>query len=123
MARTATRHRWTRVNGPTRAWPPNAPIRAWNAPIRASGPNRPTRGCGSSTTAGTDRVTATLTVRAATPADEAGVAAIHDAAWGGPIVVGHDSLYDLTTLPTLVAVDADGAVVGALAYRTDGHGF
>ena len=57
-----------------------------------------------------------LTVRAATPADGPAVAAIHDDAWGGPVVVGHGVRYDLPMLPTLVAVDRGGAVVGALAY-------
>jgi N-acetylglutamate synthase-like GNAT family acetyltransferase len=64
----------------------------------------------------------TVRVRSATPEDADGVAAIHDVAWGGPLVAGHDTLFDLTTLPTLVALDADGALVGALAYRLEADG-
>jgi GNAT superfamily N-acetyltransferase len=37
-------------------------------------------------------------------------------------VVVHDGRYDLRTLPTLVAVDGAGAVVGALVYRVDAEG-
>lgn len=46
--------------------------------------------------------------------------AIHDVTWGGPVVVGHGVAYDLRTLPTLVAVDAAGNVLGALAYHVGG---
>jgi GNAT superfamily N-acetyltransferase len=63
-----------------------------------------------------------LTVRAALPSDADGVAAIHDAIWGGPTVAGHDTVHDLRALPTLVAVDGQGAVVGALAYLVDADG-
>jgi hypothetical protein len=35
-------------------------------------------------------------------------------------VVGHGVAYDLRTLPTLVAVDAAGSVLGALAYHVGG---
>jgi GNAT superfamily N-acetyltransferase len=61
-----------------------------------------------------------LTVRRATAEDRAAVDAIHDATWGGPTVVGHGVAYDLRTLPTLVAVDAAGTVLGALAYHVGG---
>jgi GNAT superfamily N-acetyltransferase len=61
-----------------------------------------------------------LSVRPATPDDRDAVDTIHDSTWGGPIVVGHGVSYDLRTLPTLVAVDAAGAVVGALAYHIAG---
>ncbi len=61
-----------------------------------------------------------LTVRKATAEDRDAVAAIHDATWGGPIVVGHGVSYDLRLLPTLVAVDAGGSVLGALAYHVGG---
>jgi ribosomal protein S18 acetylase RimI-like enzyme len=57
-----------------------------------------------------------LTVREATPADGPAVAAIHRDVWNGPVVVGHGVRYDLTMLPTLVAVDPAGAVTGVLAY-------
>lgn len=46
--------------------------------------------------------------------------AIHDTTWGGPVVVGHGVAYDLRTLPTLVAVDGAGTVLGALAYHVGG---
>jgi ribosomal protein S18 acetylase RimI-like enzyme len=61
-------------------------------------------------------------VRAATPDDARAVAALHDTVWGGPFVAGHDTLTDLTKLPTLVAFDGTGRIVGALTYRagTDG---
>jgi len=58
-------------------------------------------------------------VRAATSADRAAVGELHTGAWGGSVVVGHDVVYDLTILPTLVAVHA-GVVTGALAYHVDG---
>jgi ribosomal protein S18 acetylase RimI-like enzyme len=61
-----------------------------------------------------------LTVRRATDEDRAAVDAIHDVTWGGPVVVGHGVAYDLRTLPTLVAVDAAGNVLGALAYHVGG---
>jgi ribosomal protein S18 acetylase RimI-like enzyme len=61
-----------------------------------------------------------LTVRRATAEDRAAVDAIHDTTWGGPIVVGHGVAYDLRTLPTLVAVDGAGTVLGALAYHVGG---
>jgi GNAT superfamily N-acetyltransferase len=63
---------------------------------------------------------ADVIVRPAMPADRPLVAALHDDAWGGPVVVGHGVRYDLTTLATLVAVDAIGTVRGALAYAVDG---
>ena len=56
------------------------------------------------------------------PAERAAVDALHEREWGGPYVVGHDTRYDLRTLPTLVAVDGAGAVVGALAHRADADG-
>jgi ribosomal protein S18 acetylase RimI-like enzyme len=59
------------------------------------------------------------TVRPAAPEDAEAVAAIHAASWGGSLVVGHGVAYDLTTLPTLVAV-AGQRVVGALTYHVDG---
>jgi N-acetylglutamate synthase-like GNAT family acetyltransferase len=61
-----------------------------------------------------------LTVRRAVAQDREAVDAIHEVTWGGPIVVGHGVSYDLRLLPTLVAVDAAGAVLGALAYHIGG---
>jgi N-acetylglutamate synthase-like GNAT family acetyltransferase len=61
-----------------------------------------------------------LTVRRATAEDREAVDAIHDVTWGGPLVVGHGVSYDLRLLPTLVAVDATGTVLGALAYHIGG---
>jgi len=61
-------------------------------------------------------------VRAVTPADRSAVDALHDREWGGPYVIAHDVRYDLRELPTLVAVDAAGAVRGALAWHLDGRG-
>jgi GNAT superfamily N-acetyltransferase len=61
-------------------------------------------------------------VRAARDDERAGVDALHEREWGGPYVVVHDSRYDLRTLPTLVAVDGAGAVVGALVHRVDADG-
>jgi ribosomal protein S18 acetylase RimI-like enzyme len=58
-----------------------------------------------------------LTVRVATPNDQAAIAAIHEAIWDGSIVVGHGTVFDLRTLATLVAVDEADRVVGALAYQ------
>jgi GNAT superfamily N-acetyltransferase len=53
------------------------------------------------------------TVRMASPGEAAG---LHQASWGGDLVVGHGTAYQLSTLPTLVAVDSAGAVVGALTW-------
>ncbi|MET7749548.1 GNAT family N-acetyltransferase [Micromonospora sp. NPDC005367] len=58
----------------------------------------------------------------AEPGDRAEVDTLHEREWGGPYVIAHDTRYDLRTLPTLVAVDGAGAVVGALAYRCDAEG-
>ncbi|MFC3505145.1 GNAT family N-acetyltransferase [Micromonospora krabiensis] len=63
-----------------------------------------------------------ITVRVAGPGDRAAVDALHEREWGGPYVIGHDTRYDLRTLPTLVAVDGAGAVVGALAHHREGDG-
>ncbi|MER7889700.1 GNAT family N-acetyltransferase [Micromonospora sp. NPDC094482] len=63
-----------------------------------------------------------ITVRAARPGERAAVDALHEREWGGPYVIAHDTRYDLRTLPTLVAVDAAGAVLGALAHHRDGDG-
>ncbi|MFI7487546.1 GNAT family N-acetyltransferase [Micromonospora echinaurantiaca] len=61
-------------------------------------------------------------VRPAGPEDRAAVDALHEREWGGPYVIAHDTRFDLRTLPTLVAVDGAGAVVGALVHRTDAEG-
>ncbi|RKN19791.1 GNAT family N-acetyltransferase [Micromonospora musae] len=63
-----------------------------------------------------------VTVREAERDDRAGVDALHDREWGGPYVIAHDVRYDLRTVPTLVAVDGAGAVVGALAFHCDADG-
>ncbi|MEU6202250.1 GNAT family N-acetyltransferase [Micromonospora musae] len=63
-----------------------------------------------------------VTVREAERDDRAGVDALHDREWGGPYVIAHDIRYDLRTLPTLVAVDGAGVVVGALAFHCDADG-
>ncbi|BCJ34903.1 N-acetyltransferase [Actinocatenispora thailandica] len=57
-------------------------------------------------------------VRAATPAD-AGRIATAGLAWSTPgdsLVVVHDTSYDTTALPALIAERADGTVVGMLSY-------
>ena len=59
-------------------------------------------------------------VRDATPADRPAVDALHDAAWGGQLVVGHGRAFDLRTLPALVADGPDGRLAGALAYEIAG---
>jgi ribosomal protein S18 acetylase RimI-like enzyme len=64
----------------------------------------------------------TVRVRKATPEDDAAVAVLHDATWGGPFVARCDTLVDLTTLPTIVALDVAGRIVGALAYHTGADG-
>ncbi|MEV5689817.1 GNAT family N-acetyltransferase [Micromonospora globbae] len=63
-----------------------------------------------------------FTVREAGSDDRAAVDALHEREWGGPYVVAHDVRYDLRTLPTLVAVDGAGAVVGALAHHREADG-
>lgn len=63
-----------------------------------------------------------VAVRPARTSDRAAIDALHEREWGGPYVVAHDTRYDLRTLPTLVAVDGAGAVVGALAHHGDNDG-
>jgi ribosomal protein S18 acetylase RimI-like enzyme len=58
-------------------------------------------------------------VRPAALEDVEAIAAIHAAAWGGPLAVGHGVAYDLTTLPTLVAVE-DDRIAGVLTYHVAG---
>jgi GNAT superfamily N-acetyltransferase len=59
-------------------------------------------------------------VRPAGPGDRAAIEVLHSHIWGGPLVAGNDRLHDLTGFPTLVAEAADGTLVGALCYQTDG---
>lgn len=62
----------------------------------------------------------TVTGRPADPGDRAALDRIFEAVWGGPYVAARDTLFDLTTYPSLVAVDG-GTVVGALQYDIDGE--
>lgn len=61
-----------------------------------------------------------VAVRPARPEDRPAIDALHEREWGGPYVVVHAVRYDLRSLPTLVAVDDTGAVVGALVWRQEG---
>jgi ribosomal protein S18 acetylase RimI-like enzyme len=61
-----------------------------------------------------------IDVRPAEPRDTAAVAAIHARSWGGSLAVAHGVAYDLSALSTLVAVDPDDAVLGALTYVVEG---
>ncbi|RKN49224.1 GNAT family N-acetyltransferase [Micromonospora endolithica] len=63
-----------------------------------------------------------ITVRRAEAGDRQAVDALHHREWGGPYVVAQDVRHDLRTLPTLVAVDGAGTVVGALTYHCAGDG-
>ncbi|MEU1845684.1 GNAT family N-acetyltransferase [Micromonospora sediminicola] len=65
---------------------------------------------------------ASIRVRPARAGDEAALAELHQREWGGPVVVVHNTRYDLRVLHTLVAVDDTGAVAGALTYRVDADG-
>ena len=65
---------------------------------------------------------ASIRVRQARDGDRAALAALHEREWGGPIVVVHDTRYDLRDLPALVAVDDGGGFAGALVYRVDADG-
>ncbi|MFI7248378.1 GNAT family N-acetyltransferase [Micromonospora chalcea] len=65
---------------------------------------------------------ASIRVRQARDGDRDALAALHEREWGGPLVVVHDTRYDLRDLPTLVAVDETGGFAGALAYRVDAEG-
>jgi N-acetylglutamate synthase-like GNAT family acetyltransferase len=61
-----------------------------------------------------------LTVREATAADRAALAAgALPGLAGGQVVVGHGVRYDTGTLPTFVAV-RDGRIAGALSWTVDG---
>jgi ribosomal protein S18 acetylase RimI-like enzyme len=60
-----------------------------------------------------------ISVRPAAPEDVEAIAGIHTASWGGSVAVGHGVAYDLTTLPTLVAVE-DDRIAGVLTYHVDG---
>jgi ribosomal protein S18 acetylase RimI-like enzyme len=57
-------------------------------------------------------------VRPKEPADEPALAAMFRATWGGTVVAARGVAFDLTTSPTLVAVEA-GTIVGALTYDID----
>lgn len=63
-----------------------------------------------------------VAVRPVRAGDRAAVDALHEREWGGPYVVAHGTRHDLRTLPTLVATDGAGAVVGALVHRDDADG-
>ncbi|WP_433495313.1 GNAT family N-acetyltransferase [Micromonospora sp. CA-248089] len=65
---------------------------------------------------------ASIRVRQARDDDRDALTALHEQEWGGPIVVVHDTRYDLRDLPALVAVDDSGGFAGALAYRVDTDG-
>jgi len=60
----------------------------------------------------------TPVVRDASPADRDAVDAFHDAAWAGPLAAAHGRLYDLRTVPTLVAMAPE--LVGVLTYEVVG---
>ncbi|MET9298492.1 hypothetical protein ABZX66_04140 [Micromonospora aurantiaca] len=59
---------------------------------------------------------ASIRVRQARDGDRAALTALHEREWGGPIVVVHDTRYDLRDLPALVAVDDGGGFAGALRF-------
>lgn len=63
-----------------------------------------------------------ITVRAAGTADASALSDLFLASWGGPIVVGHGTAYDLTALPTLIALGPSGELTGALTYHVDAAG-
>lgn len=63
-----------------------------------------------------------ITVRAATANDAERVTAALTAAWGGTVVVGHGTAYDLTALPALLAERA-GVLAGVLTYDVAGDAF
>lgn len=63
-----------------------------------------------------------IVVRPAAEQDRNAVDALHEREWSGPYVIAHDVRYDLRELPTLVAVDAAGALLGALVWRLDERG-
>ena len=65
---------------------------------------------------------ASIRVRQARDEDRAALTALHEREWGGPVVVVHDTRYDLRDLPALVAADDGGAFAGALVYRVDTDG-
>ncbi|MGC4895816.1 hypothetical protein [Micromonospora sp. DT31] len=65
---------------------------------------------------------APIRVHQARDEDRAALTALHEREWGGPVVVVHDTRYDLRDLHTLVAVDDTGMFAGALAYRVDADG-
>jgi ribosomal protein S18 acetylase RimI-like enzyme len=60
-----------------------------------------------------------IRVRPAVEDDAARITAALADSWGSTVVVGHGTVYDLTTLPTLVAEHA-GEIVGVLTYVVDG---
>jgi len=57
-----------------------------------------------------------LVVRLASPADRPAVDRILISSWGEPRAAGHGRLWDLTTLPTLVA-ERSGEIVGVVTYE------
>jgi GNAT superfamily N-acetyltransferase len=62
-----------------------------------------------------------VTVRAASPNDRSAIDKIFVDSWGEPRVSAGGRLYDLSILPTLVAVDANGRIVGVLTYEILGQ--
>jgi len=52
--------------------------------------------------------------------DRVAVGELFAATWGRPFVVGRGVGFDLTTLPTLVAEDDTGKIVGVLTYQVEG---
>jgi GNAT superfamily N-acetyltransferase len=63
-----------------------------------------------------------ISVRAAGTADAPALSELFVSSWGGPIVVGHGTAYDLTALPALITLGPSGELTGALTYHVDTTG-
>jgi ribosomal protein S18 acetylase RimI-like enzyme len=59
-------------------------------------------------------------VRPATESDRSQLESLQTETWGEAVVAANGRLYDLREFPTLVALDAEGRIVGALAYEITG---
>lgn len=59
-------------------------------------------------------------VRPATESDRSQLESLQTETWGEAVVAANGRLYDLRDFPTLIALDAEGRIVGALAYEITG---
>ena len=64
-----------------------------------------------------------MTVRPATAADREPLEALWTASWGEPHAAHSGRIYDLRTLPAVLAIAENGQLTGALTYELTDDGF